>query len=133
MEFLKKHNTQLVSISEAVDTQSSVGQALLAVLGALAQLERDLIRERVIAGLTRARQCGKHIGRRKTRPSEVIRALLRSGLSLRACATIAKTSHGSVSLEKKIMKQEEQARIQAEKLKEQSEAKLEVLDESTPW
>ena len=120
VEDLKKHQTQLVSISEAVGTQSSVGQALLAVLGALAQLERDLIRERVTAGLARARSLGKHIGRAKTRPSELIRALLKSGMTLRGTAKVAQCSHGSVSLERKLMRQEEAAAKAAQNLKEQA-------------
>lgn len=106
LEFLRKHKTEFISISEQINTQSAVGQALVAVLGALAQLERDLIRERVVSGLQRARQAGKHIGRVKTRPSQLIRALRSSGLSLREIARIAKTSHGSVSLELKEWKKE---------------------------
>lgn len=96
LEFLRKYKTEMTSISEQIDTQTSVGQALLAVLGALAQLERDLIRERVIAGLNRARAEGRHIGRKKTRPSQLIRALRASGLSYRDVSRIAKTSEGAV-------------------------------------
>lgn len=73
---------------------------------------------RVKNGLKNAKLKGKHIGRVKTRPSELIRALLKSGITLRETARISKTSHGSVSLEKKIMKQEEAAAAQAKVLAE---------------
>lgn len=135
VEYLKKQGTQLVSISEQVDTQSSVGQALIAVLGALAQLERDLIRERVTAGLIRARSLGKHIGRKKTRNSELIRALLKSGMTLRGAAKVANCSHGSISLERSLMRQEEAAQKQAERERAEKLASGEalVVDGSSPW
>lgn len=72
----------------------------------LAQLERDLI---VRNGLANARAKGKRIGRMKTRPSELIRALLKSDVSHREIARTLKISHGSVSLEKKLMKTEKEA------------------------
>jgi len=50
---------------------------------------------------------GKQIGRKKTRPSELIRALLKKGLSLRTVAAALNTSHGSCSLERSLMKKEE--------------------------
>ena len=58
LEEFKKHNTQFISLSENIDTSTPVGNALLAVLGSLSQLEKDLIRERVICGLKRARANG---------------------------------------------------------------------------
>ena len=56
LSLLKKYNCQFVSICEKIDTNSSIGAALVAIIGALAQLERDLIRERVISGLERAKK-----------------------------------------------------------------------------
>jgi len=75
--------------------------------GALAQLERDLIVERVKLGLHNAKMKGKLIGRKKTRNSELIRTLLAKKLPLRLVASLAGCSHGSVSLEKSLMKKEE--------------------------
>lgn len=48
-----------------VSTETSTGKALLGILGVMAELERDLIRERTNAGLARARAQGKVIGRPK--------------------------------------------------------------------
>jgi DNA invertase Pin-like site-specific DNA recombinase len=85
-----------------------MGRAFFTVIAAIAQLERELIVERVKNGLKNAKAKGKHIGRQKTRPSELIRALLRSGMTLRQAAKVARCSHGSISLEKKLMKLEEE-------------------------
>ena len=95
-----------------------MGRAFFTVIAAISQLERELIIERVKNGLKKAKMKGIHIGRVKTRPSELIRALLKIGITLREAARISKTSHGSVSLEKKIMKQEEAAAAQAKVLAE---------------
>jgi len=77
------------------------------LIGALAQLERDLIVERVKLGLHNAKMKGKLIGRKKTRNSELIRTLLAKKLPLRLVASLAGCSHGSVSLEKSLVKKEE--------------------------
>ena len=103
----KDHKTSLTSITEAIDTNSPMGMALLTILGALSQLERELIRERVRAGLASARERGKQIGRKKMRDSDLIRKLLKSGLSYRKVATIARASHGSIYAEVLAMRREE--------------------------
>ncbi len=54
-----------ISLTEGIDTTTPVGMAMFAVIGAMAQLERDLIRERVLAGMKRAKARGKAIGRPK--------------------------------------------------------------------
>ena len=79
-----------------------------AFLAAIAQLERDLIASRVKIGLENARAKGKLIGRKKLRDSDLIRKLLKSGLSFRQVSVIAKCSHGSLSAEKKAMKRDEE-------------------------
>jgi len=54
-----------VSLSESVDTSSPMGKMIFTVLGAVAELERNLIKERVHMGLGRARKQGKQLGRPK--------------------------------------------------------------------
>lgn len=87
------------SITEQLDTNSPLGKAFFTILAALSVLERDLIAERVRNGLIAARARGAKIGRNKTRPSPLIRALLASGMSHRNVARTLKISHGSVSLD----------------------------------
>ncbi len=56
----------LVSIRDAhIDTTTPSGRFTLQILGAVAELERGLVRERVIAGVRRAQAAGKHCGRPK--------------------------------------------------------------------
>ncbi len=113
LEEFRSRNVAFISYTEQLDTNSPMGRAYFTIIAACSQLERELIVERVKNGLKNAKMKGKHIGRVKTRPSELIRALLKSGVTLREAARISKTSHGSVSLEKKIMKQEEADAAQA--------------------
>jgi DNA invertase Pin-like site-specific DNA recombinase len=54
-----------VSLSEAIDTATPAGKMVFTVLGAVAELERSLIVERVKAGLRNARAKGKRLGRPK--------------------------------------------------------------------
>src|SRR5271168_2993705 len=54
---------QFISYQENVDTSTPLGQALFTIVSAVAQLERDLIRERVTAGIRNARANGKKLGR----------------------------------------------------------------------
>jgi DNA invertase Pin-like site-specific DNA recombinase len=104
----KATGTAFVSLTERIDTNSAVGVAIFSILASISQLERDLIADRVKCGLANARAKGKLIGRKKMRDSDLIRKLLKSGLSFRAVSSIAKCSHGSVSAEKKAMKRDEE-------------------------
>ncbi|MGB6626156.1 MAG: recombinase family protein, partial [Candidatus Acidiferrales bacterium] len=52
-----------VSLSEQIDTTTPAGRMIFTVLGAVAELERSLIAERVRAGLRNARAKGKRLGR----------------------------------------------------------------------
>jgi DNA invertase Pin-like site-specific DNA recombinase len=53
------------SVQDAVDTTTPYGKAMFTVIGAMAELERELIRSRVINGVQKAKERGKHIGRPK--------------------------------------------------------------------
>ena len=54
---------QFISYQENIDTTSPLGQALFTIIAAIATLEKDLIRERVAAGLRNARAKGRRLGR----------------------------------------------------------------------
>jgi len=62
-----------VSHQEALDTSTPMGKAMFAVIGAMAELERDVIRERVVAGLDHARRSGTKSGRAIGRPRIIAR------------------------------------------------------------
>jgi DNA invertase Pin-like site-specific DNA recombinase len=63
-EALKTRGVKLRSLTEHIDTGTAAGRMLYAVLGAVAQFERDVIRERTISGLAAAKARGERIGRR---------------------------------------------------------------------
>jgi DNA invertase Pin-like site-specific DNA recombinase len=54
---------EFVSFREQIDTGGPLGRAIVVIIGAIAELERSLIIERVRAGMRRARLDGRHIGR----------------------------------------------------------------------
>src|SRR5262245_30059939 len=60
---LEALGVDLVVLDQAIDTSTSTGRLLFHVLGAIAEFERDLIRERVAAGMRAARRRGARIGR----------------------------------------------------------------------
>jgi DNA invertase Pin-like site-specific DNA recombinase len=64
-EELKEMGVGLKSLQESIDTTSSGGQLIFHMFGALAEFERNLIRERTQAGLTAARARGRKGGRKK--------------------------------------------------------------------
>src|ERR1051325_3352158 len=71
-----------VSLSESIDTSTPVGKMIFTVLGAVAELERNLIKERVQMGISRARKQGKALGRPRVEVDALQVAGLRSrGLS----------------------------------------------------
>ncbi len=63
LETFKALGIEFVSLSEQVDTSTPTGKMVFTVLGAVAELERSLIAERVRAGLRNARAKGKRLGR----------------------------------------------------------------------
>jgi DNA invertase Pin-like site-specific DNA recombinase len=106
LEEFKKLEVGFVSITESIDTNTPLGSAVFTILGAVAQLERDLIAERVRNGLANAKAKGVHIGRVKMRDSDLIRKLRASGMTFRDVARIAKCSTGAVAAEMRAMKAE---------------------------
>jgi DNA invertase Pin-like site-specific DNA recombinase len=63
LEMFKALGIDFVSLSEQVDTSTPTGKMVFTVLGAVAELERSLIAERVRAGIRNARAKGKTLGR----------------------------------------------------------------------
>ncbi len=63
LENFRALGIEFVSLSEQVDTSTPTGKMVFTVLGAVAELERSLIAERVKAGLRNARTKGKRLGR----------------------------------------------------------------------
>jgi DNA invertase Pin-like site-specific DNA recombinase len=85
LEDFRSLGIEFVSLSEQVDTSTPTGKMVFTVLGAVAELERSLIAERVRAGLRNARAKGKKLGRpRKVSDPSKIARLRAGGASWRA-------------------------------------------------
>jgi DNA invertase Pin-like site-specific DNA recombinase len=88
-----------ISLRESIDMTTPTGRLMAHMIGAFAEFEREIIRERVKAGIETARKKGKRIGRLATAPitkREIIRLHTEQNLSLRCIAKKTKTSLGTV-------------------------------------
>src|SRR5690348_16590861 len=89
---------EFISYREALDSSGPLGRAFVTIIGAIAELERNLIIERVRAGMRRARLEGRRLGRR---PLDLDRNAIcqdrNRGLSLRQIAKAHGISRATVS------------------------------------
>jgi DNA invertase Pin-like site-specific DNA recombinase len=69
LQSLHEKGVGLFLHQQGLDTTTTAGRAMFQMLGVFAEFERGIIRERVNAGLARARQNGTKLGRRKVKPS----------------------------------------------------------------
>jgi DNA invertase Pin-like site-specific DNA recombinase len=84
LEEFQSLGVDFVSVTEAIDTSTPAGKMVFTVLGAVAELERTIIRERVIAGQKAARRRGVRFGRPNVAvPLAKIEKLRKEGLSWR--------------------------------------------------
>src|SRR6185369_1196959 len=72
LEELQALGIAFVSLGEGIDCTTPAGKLQLHILAALAEFERERIRERVVAGLARARAQGKRLGRPRRQPTAVV-------------------------------------------------------------
>ena len=96
LEELELYGVKVLCVDQPeISTKGPMGRLLLHVLGALAEFERELIRDRTLAGLQRARAEGKVLGRpRKDVASSEVLELLGNGKSYREAAQQLKISVG---------------------------------------
>jgi DNA invertase Pin-like site-specific DNA recombinase len=96
LDELTQLNIEFVSHRENIDTGGALGRAMIVIVGAIAELERNLITERVRAGMRRARLEGIQLGRK---PLDVDRAAIvrdRLSMSLTDCSKRHGVSRGTV-------------------------------------
>jgi DNA invertase Pin-like site-specific DNA recombinase len=97
LDELTRLQIQFVSFREALDTSGALGRAVTVIIGAIAELERSLIIERVRAGMRRAKLEGRHIGRKPLDlDTTAIVADRARGLSLRQIGKIHQVSTATV-------------------------------------
>lgn len=104
LDELNHHNIEFVSFRENVDTGGPLGRAMVVIIGAIAELERNLIVERVKSGLRRAKLEGVRIGRP---PADIDRhAIVRDRRAGRSLSEVARAHRISRAMVCKVMKQE---------------------------
>jgi DNA invertase Pin-like site-specific DNA recombinase len=102
LDDLNHLSIEFVSRQENIDTGGPLGRAMIVIVGAIAELERNLIVERVRAGMRRAKLEGRHIGRRALELDEdAIRDQRDEGRTLR---DIAVDHHISTATVRKVLK-----------------------------
>jgi DNA invertase Pin-like site-specific DNA recombinase len=97
LETFSSLGIDFVSLTEAIDTSCPGGKLVFTVLAGVAELERSIIQQRVIAGQRAAKAKGVRFGRPAIEvDTEQVRKLRRAGASIRAIATEMKLSKDTV-------------------------------------
>ena len=102
LQGLQDKGIDLFLHQQGIDTSTTAGKAMFQMLGVFAEFERGIIRERVHAGLARARQNGTKLGRRKVKSSveAAIKALRAEGNGI---LKIAKTLGVGISVVQRVV------------------------------
>ena len=96
---LEQRGIDLVVLDQQIDTRTPAGRLLFTMLAAIGEFERDLIRERTMDGLARARAEGKTGGRRASitgSRAQLVRRLAAEGQSVRSIAAAIEASPSAV-------------------------------------
>ncbi len=97
---MKDRDIGIVSVRQGFDTSTTMGEMMFQFVGILSSWEREMIRERTLAGLERAKSEGKTLGRKKVVNDEItsqIVELRNAKKSIRAIASEVGVSRGTVS------------------------------------
>ena len=90
LEELRHLGIEFISYQENIDTSSPLGKAMFTIVAAIAELERNIIVERIKGGLRRAKAMGKHIGRPSLRNPQQVEAVRRMRVEGKSFNAIAK-------------------------------------------
>lgn len=80
LEEFNELGIDFVSFKENADTTTIMGRAMFGMIGIMAQVEREMIRERVISGLKNAKAKGKKLGRKPTIDRQMVLTLAKGGM-----------------------------------------------------
>ena len=97
---MKDRDIGIVSVRQGFDTSTTMGEMMFQFVEILSSWEREMIRERTLAGLERAKSEGKTLGRKKVINDEItpqIVELRNAKKSIRAIASVVGVSRGTVS------------------------------------
>ncbi|EJD6659813.1 recombinase family protein [Enterobacter cloacae] len=99
IEELRQRGVSFKSLTDSIDTSTSMGRFFFHVMSALAEMERELIVERTRAGLAAAREKGRIGGRKRIMTTDIIgraRNMFANGATLRQVALILEVSEKTV-------------------------------------
>jgi DNA invertase Pin-like site-specific DNA recombinase len=104
LQELRDLGVSFVSLTEALDLTTPTGRAMAGLLAVFAEFEREILRERVRAGLAHARENGNRLGRPPTASlnAKRVRQLFRAGVSK---AAIARQLHIGRTSVRRILKE----------------------------
>lgn len=85
-----------VSLKDQIDLTTAAGRLMVHIIGAFAEFEASIIKERVKAGLKAAKANGKRLGRPKLRDDDAIHLLRTQGVSIRKIAAQLGVSTGAI-------------------------------------
>ncbi len=108
VERLGKQEVGFQSLTDGIDTTTTSGKLVFHIMGALAEFEHDLIRERTKAGMKAAKKRGKHVGRPYAlSPGQVqhVRELLAQGKTQREVAALLSVSANTVGRAVKVYRE----------------------------
>jgi len=98
LDDLGSYGIDFISYDNNLDTSTPTGKLVFQIVGAVAEFEKDIIRERVVAGLVNARNKGKRLGRPPIPPETYDQAVaMRSqGLSFRKIGSALGVDEGTI-------------------------------------
>jgi len=105
LDELESLQIPLVSLQEGFDLSTPIGRVVATVLAALSAFEREIIKERVVAGIQNAKAKGKKLGRPQTVDAEKILNLRRAGQTYSQISKALGVSPGSIAEAIKAAKQ----------------------------
>jgi len=97
---MKDRGIGICSVRQGFDTSTSMGEIMFQFVGILSSWEREMIRERTLAGLERAKREGKTLGRRKVTNDRITAQIIElrsANRSIRDIASEVGVSRGTVS------------------------------------
>ena len=97
---MKDRGIGICSVRQGFDTSTSMGEIMFQFVGILSSWEREMIRERTLAGLERARREGKTLGRRRVTNDKITAQIIElrsANRSIREIASEVGVSRGTVN------------------------------------
>lgn len=99
IEELRQRGVSFKSLTDSIDTSTSMGRFFFHVMSALAEMERELIVERTRSGLAAAREKGRIGGRKRVMTTDIVsraRNMFSNGATLRQVALVLEVSEKTV-------------------------------------